>query len=75
MLILSETNNFSIVHFGFLNEVYLCYTQNTAKESQVLPLFFHEAEIFGNHNHVSTRRMRPQPEWIGSCDIEFRFHS
>ena len=75
MLILSETDNFSIVHFGFLNEVYLCYTQNTAKESQVLPLFFHEAEIFGNHNHASALQKLPQPEWIGSFDIGFRFRS
>ena len=74
MLFSLQKSDFAFGHFVFLNEVYLCYSQGTVKESQVLPWFFHVIKIFGIHNRFLILQMHLLPEWNDSFDIESLAH-
>lgn len=57
-----------------LHAVYLCYSQNTAEESLVLPWFSRAGEIFETHNRFSELQTLLQPESSDSYDMLFLFH-
>lgn len=70
----TETSGFGSCLPESLHAVYLCYSQNTAEESLVLPWFSRAGEIFETHNRFSELQTLLQPESSDSYDMLFLFH-